>query len=265
MERTLNLFKSKQEPLFKFPYGVNKAKNILSNLGAILKNLRAGSDDIRFNSILLTGPKGTGKTLFADSLIRSHNLDYIKINSSSFINFEEGTESNAMAALLNLLKHPKKEIVVVLEEADIILNRPAYKSKIMDLLKWVKTNNTKFVLIVCAENKASLDHELLSLIDHDVEFKLPTKKQRKSFLVAHVKFILKKYEGTGLAQIIRDILSDAKIDEIAEKSDGYSYAKLEVLVNNIKVRILEHTNKFTKELVDKTVQENLASHAALTA
>jgi hypothetical protein len=265
MSRVASLFRS-NKPLKKLilaPNGARQAKEALKNFVTVIKNLRSSSCCLNFKSLLLNGPKGTGKTLFVDHLIKISNLDYVKINSSTFMNFEDGAESKAIASLFGLLKRPKKEIIVVVEGADILLNRPAYKSKLMDLLRWLKSNNGKFMLVVCAENKKHLDNELLALIDNNIEFALPAEQERKKFLAHHSAILVKEHEKTALAEIISSIFNSAKIDEMARQTDGFSYAKLELLMDQIKTDLLRNNDAFTKEHVNAAVHDSLVVKAAL--
>jgi len=259
--RVVNLFKRNQ-PLKKIvlaPDIANKASEILRHFMHVLKNSRT----FPFKSLLLEGPKGTGKTLFVDHLISFSKLDYIKINSSSFINFEDGSESKAINTVFGLLKNHKKQIIVVIEEADILLNRSVYKTRMLDLLKWLKANKHQFMLIVSAENKKLLDPEVLNIIDQNLKFDIPGEKERRQFLMHNIAVLVNQQGKTGCAQIIKSIFSSTKIGEIAKQTEGYSYAKLEALFNDLKIEIVRSNNKFTKELVADVVQANLEHKAAL--
>lgn len=275
--RIANIFKSKKtlKKLILATDIAQKAKSALNNFVTTIKNIKNKSYGIKFNSLLLNGPKGTGKTLFVDHLINISNLDYIKINGSSFINVhgemdksgriksDDKAASEAVTSLFNLLKKPKKEIIFIVEEADILLNRPAYKNKLLDLLKWIKANNTKFMLIICAENKKALDKEVIDLIDNNIELALPGEGEREKFLMHNIDLMLKPYENTGLAQILASIFNNQKINQIAKQTTGLSYANLELLLDNIKLEILNSADQYSKELLNNAVQNSLALKSVL--
>lgn len=265
--RIIKLFKNQKEvrKVILAPHAQQKARDFIRSFIERVRNLKRGCKDLRFESILLQGPKGTGKTLFADNVInlsQKYGLDYLRFNSSSFIKIEGELDKNgkiksegkaaaqAVGSILNLLKKPKKEIVIVIDEVDIILNRPAYKDKFMNLLRWIKTNNHKFMLVFCAENKDVLDKDLLALVDQTVEFNIPQEQERKVFLKASVERILKRYEKTGLAEIVSSIFKKEKIDEIARQTEGYSFGQLERVVDQIRVDIVKYNDQFTKEHVN---------------
>lgn len=248
-----------------------KVKGILNAFLAIIKHLKSGYRNLRFRSLLLTGPKGTGKRLLTDHLFKVSNLDYIRVNSTSFVNFDDGNTSldkiagKSINVLFGLLKNPKKEIIVAFDELDILLNKPHFKDRLMILLKWLKTNNHKFMLVFVAEDKLCLDKEVLSLADDIIELDLPQEQERKKFISNEIENILKENEKTGLGEILKSIFNAQKVDEIAKLSPGFSFENLQNMINQLKIELLKNSGQFTKEIVNKIIQQNLALKASLTA
>jgi len=262
MSNILNLFNNRSRPkkIILTTDLSTKAGEIATNLLYAIRN----SESLCLKSVLLDGPRGTGKSLFVDHLITLSKLDYIKINRSSFIKFIGNRKSKAIAAIFSLLTSPKKPIIIVIEEADVLLNHADYKTDLMDLIKWLKVNNHKFMLMICAEDKKSLDNGLLDLIDQNLSFIMPTVHEREKFFTYNFSDFFKERGDAGFMQIAKSIITSEKIEEIAQKTDGFSYSRLEMLFNNLKMEILRTRSKFTKEIANKVIKNSIELKASLT-
>ena len=119
------------------------------------------------------------------------------------------------------------------------------------------------MLIVSAENKKLLDKEVIDLIDSNIEFALPGENERERYLSQNIEMMLKPYEQTGLREILITIFNADKIKQIAQQTNGFSYANLEVLLENIKAEILNNSEKYNNELLNSAIKNSVETRAAL--
>jgi len=128
-----------------------KAMNELKGHGDVIKkaiaiiNTYSSSKPIR-KLIVLTGPPGTGKTLLAETLAKSSNIEFVKINCSASRSFAELKELiDPYITSVNSNEIYGSKMVLMLDELDGQLKA----NKFFDYLSKILMVNTNPIIATC--------------------------------------------------------------------------------------------------------------------
>ncbi len=201
------------------------------------KQIASGEDGF-FKNMLLLGPPGTGKTMLAKYIARESGMNYIEIDGGTFAMWERHEEGMALKLLKGLLEYVEQSgrpVLLLIDEADGVLQKPEAiadtRPKQSDLhfrsALLAATNVSNKLLVVMTTNHADkMDRALLSRTQMKVKMTPPDSDARVEILT---KYIDKHFEE---APERKTCLSDEKIKELAEKTEGLSGRDLMFLVDN---------------------------------
>lgn len=201
-------------------------------------------------SILLYGPPGTGKTFFVKGCAREFSLNFIYIKGPEILSKWVGQSEKAIRDIFKKARDVSPAIVFfdeidcLAEEKGIQIGQP----RVLDQLLTELDNLGQGIIFVSATNRPDLiDRALLrsGRIDKIIEFALPGKSERKEIL----ELLLSKVPSS----------SKLDIDEIAELTENYTPADLNLLITESIILALKQSNykepRLTNEHIVKTLKK----------
>jgi cell division protease FtsH len=211
--------------------GLEEAKEEIKEIVDFLKNPK------RFDKlgatipkgVLLTGPPGTGKTLLAQAVSGEADVPFFEVSGSEFIELFVGVGSGRVRDLFKKAK-AKQPCIVYIDELDAIGRKrgagvgggndereQTLNQILVELDGFDK--DTKVVVLASTNRPDVLDPALLrpGRFDRKVVLDSPDLKARKKILEIHTRN--------------KPLADDVKLQEVAERTPGFSGADLENLAN----------------------------------
>lgn len=175
--------------------------------------------------VIFFGPPGTGKTLFAKALAKEVNLPFINFRIENLYSQFLGVSGHKFRDAIDLIEQVSPAIVFI-DEIDRLGKR---REEVNDgaseetrrvfnqVLEWLGKADRKAIIIGTTNRPGDLDRAFrVGRIDYWIPFLYPNRAARLQIFKIHLK-------GTNL--------DDDTIVTLAEKTDGYSGAEIEELVN----------------------------------
>ncbi len=223
--------------------GLEEAKEELKEIVQFLK------DPERFDKVgakipkgvLLTGPPGTGKTLLARAVSGEADVPFFEVSGSEFIELFVGVGSGRVRDLFKKAKE-KQPCIVYIDELDAIGRkrgagvgggndeREQTLNQILVELDGF-AQDTKVVVLASTNRPDVLDPALLrpGRFDRKVILDSPDLKARKKILEIHTRE--------------KPLAENVKLQEVAERTPGFSGADLENLANEAAILTARKENE----------------------
>ncbi|WP_264685384.1 AAA family ATPase [Wolbachia endosymbiont (group B) of Parapoynx stratiotata] len=215
---------------------------------------------------LFYGPPGNGKTKIARAIACQANAKFISVSASEF---QKSYVGEGEAHVRKLFKEARANApcMIFIDEIDCIAaergnNSSAYAKSCTSLVNQFLTeldgfNPLEGVTVIAATNRKDvLDEAFIrpGRLSNHIEIPLPGKAQRKDILDLYIK----KFKGIEELEVTVDT------GKLADKTDGFSGAELEYLINQtawdiiyfskIEGKITINTNHFIKAIKKKKSQ-----------
>lgn len=236
--------------------GLDHIKKELRFISDYLKNPSIYKNiNIRMpKGILFKGPPGCGKTLMARAIAGEAGVTVISINGSDFIDKYVGQGARKVRELFEIAKIYGPTIIFI-DEIDAIGGKRSsngdggekeYTQTLNALLTeidgFTSTNNNIIVIASTNRNIDDLDPALMRRFEEKYNFSLPTYKDRLKILKLYFKNV--------------PISSDVSLEAIAFKTNSFSGAELEHLVNQSKYITINRMNNTGKALSEFEINTN---------
>lgn len=229
--------------------GMDEVKNDMTSIVGEIKNGNKGKRKIK--GIILEGPPGNGKTLFARALAEESGVNFIATKGADFQGAVMGLGAMKVKMLFNKAKK-KKPCIVFIDEFDSIGEKRNYAGSGIDkennrILTTLLNEMDGFsgyngVLVVAATNSfASLDPALIRPGRFDLKYTInnPDSKTRAQLVRIYTKDKVLSPELTPeVLSTIFDGLSSAAIESIlsvaeeVRKSSGKETITIECIVSS---------------------------------
>lgn len=246
-----------------------RLRDIVRATRNIYEKTNAGATNVKYRNLMLWGPPGTGKTMFAKRLARESGLEWAYMSGSSFAKFHGGEGIEALDELFAWANR-SKGLLLFIDEAEAFLaqreqmdiNSSAYQL-LTNFLNHTGERSNTFMLVFATNHKRMLDTAVHRRIDDLIEMPLPKVPERFRVLALYRNKILFDIAQNGAVFVdaARMALSDTKVLEMAEQTEGLSNGDLEGIINVIKTDAdITDTGLVTLQLVDRAVRRALEKH-----
>lgn len=265
-------------------------KKELDDIVAITKHVsqevQKGATNVSYLNILLWGPPGTGKTMFAEELAKKTGKDFAIIPASAFSKFTAREGNEAIDELFEWAEKSKKGLIIVIDEAEAFLSREktiidanGHQQKIVDptskeyqfltnFLHKTSEASKKSMCVYTTNRPQLLDNAIRNRIHREIYVGLPEKPERIKILRYYRDLLLldkdqNSFEFMETAQLF---LADDIIDGLAQKLKGFAPRELKDIIADIKVSSdISQNHVVSKEVVDFVVDRAFKKHNLPTA
>lgn len=227
--------------------GLSGIKQTLHSILQLMRRGSALSTQARFNppkGILLTGPSGTGKTLLARALAGEMGLTLITVDQTSLLSKWVGESEKGLREVFKRAKQASPCILFFDEIESLAPIRTMHEAGshfarlVSQLFRELDDlHGSLGVLVLGATNRPDLMEPALLRVgrfDYILELPLPNEEERREILGIHS-------EGLPLVE------SDVNLNEIAEATDGWTGADLELVCKKAAILALEQSREKSVE------------------
>lgn len=248
-----------------------RLKDIVRATQNIYAKTKAGATNVKYRNLMLWGPPGTGKTMFAKKLAIESGLEWAYMSGSSFAKFSDGEGIQALDELFTWA-NKSDGLMLFIDEAEAFLarreqmdlNSKAYQL-LTNFLNYTGERSNKFMIVFATNHKHMIDSAVHRRIDDLIELPLPKAPERFRVLKLYCNKILfdEKQNGRMFVDSAHLFVDDAKLTEIAGLTDGLSNGDLEGIINTIKTDAdITDYGLVTDDVVDRAIQHALEKYAA---
>jgi ATPase family AAA domain-containing protein 3A/B len=260
----------------KLAFGSNNATAAMD--GIVLENtldnrLRrvAGStantkkNNAPFRHILLHGPPGTGKTMFAKGLAHQSGLHYAIMTGGDVAPLGKDAVTE-IHKIFDWANTTNKGVLLFVDEADAFLRKRSTEKISEDMRNALNAflyrtgEASKKIMIVYASNQPEqFDWAINDRIDEMVEFRLPRFDERIKMITQYMdRFLLNPPAGSKRINVVE--IDEASITAVAEQTVGFSGREISKLAIAWQAAAYGTANAtFDKELMMEVLLENISS------
>lgn len=206
-----------------------------------------------YKNILLWGPPGTGKTMFARYLAHESGMDFAETTGGAF--FQDGAGIQAIDSLFDWAEASDNGLVIFIDEADSLfvdrslLTAGSLEHRVVNhFLNRLGQASQKFLLVAATNHKVVLDAAMQRRIQELIYMPLPSLKTRRELIEFKVKELFETEYDTLTQQVLKQLFSNEKNLFIAQLVNGFSHADIVSMFEVIKteLELLEEQNSLEK-------------------
>lgn len=228
--------KSKQTDALSGVVLAPKLEERLRDIAIATKNTKQNRG--MYRNILMHGPPGTGKTMFAKKLAEHSGMDYAIVTGGDLAPLgRDGV--TAIHKVFDWAATSRKGLLLFIDEADAFLRKRSSEHISEDLRAMLNAflyrtgeQSNKFMLVLASNTPEQFDWAVNDRLDEMVEFRLPGREERERLVRLYFdKFVLQPaIEGNKrlkVAQFDYGMLC-SKVANMTEGMSGRELAKLAV-------------------------------------
>lgn len=220
-----------------------------------------------YRNLLMHGPPGTGKTMFAKSLAVHSGMDYAIMTGGDVAPMgKEGV--TAMHKVFDWAGASRRGVLLFVDEADAFLRKRSKEHISEDMRATLNAflyrtgeQSSKFMLVLASNQPEQFDWAINDRIDEMVEFGVPTLDERERLVRLYFdKFVLKpSMEDKRLK--LAEFDYSAKCSEIARITDGLSGREISKLgVAWQATAYASEDGVLTEQMIDDRVNDTVRQH-----
>jgi len=224
-KRILGIGKNEQDALkgIVLEQGLDKQLRQIATSTAYTKKNRAP-----FRHLLLHGPPGTGKTMFARGLAQHSGLDYAILTGGDIAPLGRDAVTE-LHKLFDWAKTSRRGLLLFVDEADAFLQSREV-SKISEdqrnalnaFLYRTGTESDQFMMVYASNQPSQFDPAVLDRVDEMVEFGLPGLDERRSMITLYIEKYLLNPPGRWAKPVKTENIGEAEIEKVVKETEGFS-------------------------------------------
>lgn len=181
-----------------------------------------------FRHLLLHGPPGTGKTMFARSLAHNSGLDFAILTGGDIAPLGRDAVTE-LHKLFDWAKTSRKGLLLFVDEADAFLqsretNRISedQRNALNAFLFRTGTESNEFMMVYASNQPSQFDEAVMDRIDEMVEFELPEAHERKKMITMYIEKYLLNPPGRWAKKVTTVDIGEEEIDRVVAETEGFS-------------------------------------------
>jgi len=181
-----------------------------------------------FRHLLLHGPPGTGKTMFARSLAEHSGLDFAVFTGGDIAPLGRDAVTE-LHKLFDWAKTSRRGLLLFVDEADAFLqsretNRISedQRNALNAFLFRTGTESDQFMMVYASNQPSQFDAAVMDRIDEMVDFDLPAAHERRKMIAMYIEKYLLNPPGRWAKKVTTVDIGDDEIDRVVQETDGFS-------------------------------------------
>ncbi len=252
----------------------DRLNTILLTTEAIKQRIQDGDEQAKYRNLLLYGPPGSGKRVFAQQLAQYANMDFYEVTSSALSRFKDGEAAQAVEDFLkNEAIKTTKGGVIYVDNANMLFTRrkagdaSSLTRLVTSFMEQLERRSNKYMVVFGSPMKPNLSADIMSVIDDTIEIKRPDVPERTKLLQLQREKLFTTPEVTPeLAQSVQVHLNDEGINALAARLRGASAADICKFMETLKVEAqLPSQAVITPELMERIVERAVQKYQELIA
>ena len=272
-----NIFQMARSPIESFrlsfgtgAHGENAMKRIvleptldqrLRRVGTSTANTK--KNNAPFRHLLLHGPPGTGKTMFAKGLARESGLHYAIMTGGDIAPLGKDAVTE-IHKLFDWANTTNKGVLLFVDEADAFLRKRSTETISEDVRNALNAflyrtgeASHKFMVVYASNQPDQFDWAINDRIDEMVEFKLPEFDERMRMITQYMDQYLLHPTGNSRPITVTDV-DEEILRTVAMKTEGFSGREISKLAIAWQAAAYGTTNAtLSAELLLQILDENI--------
>lgn len=181
-----------------------------------------------FRHLLLHGPPGTGKTMFARGLAQHSGLDYAILTGGDIAPLGRDAVTE-LHKLFDWAKTSRRGLLLFVDEADAFLQSREMtkisedqRNALNAFLYRTGTESDQFMMVYASNQPSQFDPAILDRVDEMVEFDLPGPEERKAMIGLYIEQYLLNPPGRWAKPVQTENIGDAEIEQVVKETEGFS-------------------------------------------
>lgn len=181
-----------------------------------------------FRHLMLHGPPGTGKTMFARNLAQNSGLEYAILTGGDVAPLGRDAVTE-IHKLFDWAHTSRKGLLLFVDEADAFLrNRETeaisedVRNALNAFLYRTGTETDKFMMVYASNKPSQFDGAITDRIDEMVEFGLPGVEERRNMVNMYIDKYLKTPAGAWSKKVVMEGITEDDIEAVVLQTEGWS-------------------------------------------
>ena len=217
----------------KSPQGAMKGIVLEENLDSQLRKVAVSTAHTKknrapFRHLLLHGPPGTGKTMFARSLAQNSGLDFAVFTGGDIAPLGRDAVTE-LHKLFDWAKTSRKGLLLFVDEADAFLQSREtsrisedQRNALNAFLFRTGTESSEFMMVYASNQPSQFDEAIMDRIDEMVEFGLPAAHERRKMVAMYIEKYLLNPPGRWAKKVTTVDIGDEEIEQVVAETEGFS-------------------------------------------